>query len=50
MPKAVAIALWLISAACFIGSWVTGDRRLVTAGAAALVCYIVAVARRRTRA
>jgi hypothetical protein len=48
MPGALALWLWVIAAGCFIASWVTGDRRLLGAGAAAMVLYITVAARRRT--
>jgi len=47
-PGALALSLWVIAAGCFIASWVTGDRRLLGAGAAAMVLYITVAARRRT--
>jgi hypothetical protein len=47
MPRALSLALWAVGVACFIASWVTGDRRLLAAGAACLVLFIGGVARRR---
>ena len=49
MPRAVSLSLWAVAAACFVASLVTGDRRLVAAGAVCLVLFIAGVARRKMR-
>jgi DMSO reductase anchor subunit len=48
MPRVWSLLLWAVAVACFIASWVTGDRRLSAAGAACLVLYIGSVMRGRT--
>ena len=37
MLKGLTLSLWALAMVCFVASWMRGDGRLVTAGAACLV-------------
>jgi hypothetical protein len=50
MLKGLTLSLWAGALACFVASWMTGERRFGAAGTTFLVCYIISAARLRRRA